>query len=102
MAFYLVRAQIKPGLTEELRERLQSRAFEGLRPFGQSLHGSLTQAKCDPVSGELLWEEECYCQVPLAQERAAVLDRYFASLEVERVEQGRGWERTQALPPAWS
>lgn len=101
MAFYFVRARIQPEMAQVLRERLESRAFEPLHPFGHTLHSSLVQAKRDPISGEVLWEEECYCQVPLAQERAAVLDRYFASLQIERVERGKGWERVQALPVAF-
>lgn len=101
MAFYLVRGQIKPELEAELKERLQTRAFEVLRPFGHSLHGSLSQARRDPASGELLWEEECYCHVPLAQERAAVLDRYFGRLQTERLDRGQGWAQIQSLPLAW-
>jgi hypothetical protein len=45
-----------------------------------------------------MWEEEDYCEPPLAQERAAVLDRYFEELSVEPVFQGTGWALIQDLP----
>jgi hypothetical protein len=46
-----------------------------------------------------MWEEEDYCEPPLAEERAAVLDRYFEGLTVEPVIQGTGWALIQDLPP---
>jgi hypothetical protein len=45
-----------------------------------------------------MWEEEDYCEPPLAQERAAVLDRYFEGLTVEVVAQGTGWALIQDFP----
>jgi hypothetical protein len=34
----------------------------------------------------------------LAEERAAVLDKYFDEISVEPVEAGQGWKRIDALP----
>ena len=45
-----------------------------------------------------MWEEEDYCRPPLAQERAAVLDRYFEQISVEAVERDGGWKRIADLP----
>lgn len=45
-----------------------------------------------------MWEEEDYCQPPLAEERAAVLDRYFDDLSVEPVVEGTGWALIDVLP----
>jgi hypothetical protein len=101
LAFYLVCAQIRPGLEGELRQRLETREFELMRPFGHSLSSALAEARCDPETGLLAWKEECYCQPPLAQERAAVLDRYFEPLQTERPDRGQGWERIGSLPYAW-
>ena len=39
-----------------------------------------------------------YCQPPLAEERAAVLDHYFEELTVEPVVEGTGWELIEPLP----
>jgi hypothetical protein len=45
-----------------------------------------------------MWEEEDYCEPPLTQERAAVLDRYFEGLSVEPVAPGTGWALIQDFP----
>jgi hypothetical protein len=52
--------------------------------------------------GVAVWEEEDYCSPPLAMERAAVLDRYFDEITVERVTQDEGWRRIEALPQVFA
>jgi hypothetical protein len=52
-------------------------------------------------NGIAIWEEEDYCVPPLAQERGAVLDTYFQDLNVEPVDQNKGWERINSLPRLW-
>jgi hypothetical protein len=68
-----------------------------LRPFGKALTYSLKNARTQS-DGTAIWEEEDYCSPPLAQERAAVLDRYFDEIKVEQVNAGEGWDRIKALP----
>jgi hypothetical protein len=58
---------------------------------------SLTEARTQP-DGTAVWEEEDYCSPPLAQERAAVLDKYFDEIKVEQVNAGEGWKQIQTLP----
>ena len=101
MAFYLVSARPVADRLEELEQKLNERAFLELRPFGRSLTDSLQGARRMP-DGTAIWEEEDYCRPPLAQEREAVLDRYFEEISVEPVERGRGWERIEELPPLFS
>ena len=101
MAYYLVRARVKPELVEELRARLDRQEFRPMRPFGTALTFSLENARWDPQAEEAVWEEEDYCSPPLAMERAAVLDRYFDDLRVERVQEGEGWQRIADLPSLW-
>ena len=98
MAFYLVSARPHTDRLGELQTKLNQRAFLELRPFGRSLTDSLERARRMP-DGTAIWEEEDYCRPPLAQEREAVLDRYFEEISVEPVEHGRGWERIEELPP---
>ena len=97
MAHYLVRAKPKPERLRELTQRLEHKAFVGLRPFGKALTHSLENARSDS-DGTALWEEEDYCSPPLAEERAAVLDLYFDEITVEPVNDGQGWDQIQALP----
>jgi hypothetical protein len=81
----------------ELQDQLQKGSFIGLRPFGKALTHSLREARTQP-DGIAIWEEEDYCSPPLAEERAAVLDKYFDEISVEPVEAGEGWKRIEALP----
>ena len=97
MAYYLVRARARRELLPELERRLREGAFLGLRPFGRALSGSLWDAR-SAEDGYALWEEEDYCQPPLAQEREAVLDRYFEGISVEPVVEGTGWALIDAFP----
>ena len=97
MAHYLVTATPRPDLLTELAERLQRDEFVALRPFGRALTASLRRARRLP-NGKAMWEEEDYCQPPLAQEREAVLDRYFDQISVESVVEGTGWALIDAFP----
>jgi hypothetical protein len=98
MAHYLVSARPLAQRMEELETKLNEHAFVELRPFGRSLTASLEGARLSP-NGTALWEEEDYCRPPLAQEREAVLDRYFEQISVEPVERGQGWLELEQLPP---
>jgi len=100
MAYYLVRAKPHTELLPELRQRLDRGEIEKMRPFGGALHESLENARL-AEEGWMVWEEEDYCRPPLAQERAAVLDAYFADLSVEAVREGEGWSRIQHLRRLW-
>ena len=100
MAHYLVKAKAQAEQLAELRQRLDSGEIEQMRPFGRSLHHGLDQARLD--GGWTVWEEEDYCQPPLAMERAAVLDTYFTDLTVEPVDEGVGWGRVEQLPRLWN
>jgi hypothetical protein len=97
MAHYLVTASPREELLQELLGRLARDEFASLRPFGKALSLSLRRARRLP-NGKAMWEEEDYCRPPLAQERAAVLDRYFHDLSVEPVVEGTGWALIAAFP----
>jgi hypothetical protein len=100
MAYYLVRANLREELRDELAERLQAKAFANMRPFGEALTMGLEGARRQP-DGRIVWEEEDYCSPPLAMERAAVLDRYFTDIEVETVREDEGWAHIADLPRLW-
>jgi hypothetical protein len=97
MAHYLVRAKPKLERLRELSQRLEDKAFVGLRPFGKALTHSLENARRESDE-TATWEEEDYCSPPLAEERAAVLDLYFDEITVEPVNAGQGWEQIRAMP----
>jgi hypothetical protein len=98
MAFYLVSAVPKSQRLEELGRRLERDEFLAMQPFGRALTAALKRARIRR-DGVAVWEEEDYCDPPLAQERAAVLDAYFGDLRVEAVPKGEGWRRVAPHPP---
>ena len=103
MAYYLVKAKYHEALLDELRNRLDSGEIKKMKPFGQALQYALDNARLDSKEpGLVVWGEEGYCNPPLAQERAAVLDTYFTELRVERVQENQGWERIESLPKLWA
>ena len=98
MAFYLVTARPRPDLLADLHARLESGEVRAMRPFGAALDYGLVNARI-MADGTAAWEEEDHCRPPLAEERAAVLDRYFDALRVEPVARGFGWARVRGLAP---
>ena len=101
MSYYLVRARPIREKMDELKRLLASGNIRAMKPFGQALQMGLDGARWQE-HGAVIWEEEDYCVPPLAQERAAVLDSFFTEVEVERVENGMGWQRIETLPKVWS
>ncbi len=99
MAYYLVRGKIREGLAGELRRKVLVGSFRNLRPFGEALTEGLRDARL-AEDGRWIWEEVDHCSPPLLQEREAVLDRYFLSLEIEPVHEGDGWRQVEHLPKA--
>jgi hypothetical protein len=97
MSHYLVTATPRADLLSDLHDRLARAEFRPLEPFGRALTHALENARRAPDGGAV-WEEEDYCRPPLAEERAAVLDRYFDGLGVEAVAEGEGWKRIADLP----
>ena len=100
MAYYLVKAKFHTDLITELRSRLDNGEIKQMRPFGSALQHSLEHARISQP-GWAIWEEEDYCNPPLAQERAAVIDTYFTDLSVELVQKGDGWAQIEPLPMLW-
>ncbi len=97
MAYYLVTAKPKAELLEKLLADLRKGTYASMRPFGRTLTYSLRNARL-LEDGNATWEEEDYCSPPLAQERAAALDRFFDDLNVTPVQEGMGWKKIEALP----
>ena len=98
VTFYIVRAKPKNDLSG-LRKELALGNISKLRPFGQTLHHGLQNARFDTNNSYAMWVEEDYCSPPLAMERESVLDRYFDDITVERVSsEEQGWKRLDDKP----
>ena len=99
MAHYLVRAKPKDNLAD-LRAQLDDGSIQQLRPFGGELQQCLSKMRLD-AEGYATWEENCFCNPPLKQERS-VLDKYFVDLTTETLRKGEGWSQIEDLPVLWN
>lgn len=99
MAHYLVKAKAKSNLSE-LRERLDNDEIRQYRPSGGEMTHCLSKARIT-ADGWVTWEENCFCNPPLKQERKDVLDNYFTDITTETVSKGKGWEQITDLPTVW-
>ena len=102
MAHYLVKARPVVGKLDELWEMIEGGRLKTLRPFGNALDFSLRYSRYLLDEELACWEEEDYCDPPLAMEREQVLDKFFEIQGVERVEEGKGWARIRFTPRFWT
>ena len=63
MTLYIVRAKPKNDLSG-LRKELELGKISKLRPFGETLHHSLQNARFDTSNDYAMWMEEDYCSPP--------------------------------------
>lgn len=97
MAYYLVKA--KPSDLESLRTKLDNGEVQAKRPYGEEMHQALLKARVTK-DGWAMWEEKCYCNPPLKQERS-VLDQHFTDLTTKSLEKNEGWKQIEDLPSLW-
>ena len=82
---YQVTARFKLETAVELRRRLDDGSIAAQQPDGQEIVASLQRAVMTGAN-VVQWSERCFCDRPLAHERATVFDRYFDSIETEPIE----------------
>ena len=82
---YRVTARFKLDTAVELQRRLDGGSIAAQQPDGQEIVDSLHRAVMTRA-GDVQWSEMCFCNPPLAHERATVLDRYFDGVTTEPVE----------------
>jgi hypothetical protein len=101
MTLYIVKAKPKNDLSG-LRKELEAGKISKLRPFGQTHHHGLENARFDINNSYAMWVEEDYCSPPLALERESVLDRYFDDITVEPISSEEdGWKNLDDKPLLW-
>ena len=82
---YRVIARFKTDTAAELHRRLDDRSIAAQQPDGQEMVDSLHRAVVSE-SGDVRWSELCYCDPPLAHERATILDHYFDDIVTQPIE----------------
>jgi hypothetical protein len=82
---YRVTARFKPETADELRRQLDDGSIAAQRPDGQEIVASLNRAVMTGTDS-VQWNAMCFCDPPLAHERATVLDRYFDDIGTVAIE----------------
>jgi hypothetical protein len=78
---YLVRARIKPGMEEPLKQAVEdSNLGRGSIAYGE-YERNMREARMAP-DGQVRWVEVCYCYTPLAEERP-YWEEYFTFEKVQ-------------------
>ena len=88
---YRVTARFRIDTAAALRRRLDDGSIAAQQPDGQEMVDSLHLAVVLD-SGDVRWSETCYCQTPLAHERATVLDHYFDGVTTKAIEDSQQYE----------
>lgn len=79
---YHVQARFRADTAAEFLAKLTDGTISGQRPDGAELVASMQRAVVNS-RGLTEWSELCYCDPPLAHERATVLDLHFDDIRTE-------------------
>ncbi len=82
---YHVRARFRVDTAAAFLAKLTDGTIENQRPDGHELVASMKRAVVGE-DGLIEWSERCYCETPLAHERATVLDSHFDDISVEPID----------------
>ncbi len=82
---YHVQARFRADTAAEFLTKLTDGTISAQRPDGAELVASMERAIVN-AEGETEWSELCYCEPPLAHERATVLDLHFDDIRTEPIE----------------
>ena len=81
---YRIQARFNQNKAKEFYTKLTNGTIEKQQPDGRAIVDGMNRAVVD-ASGLIHWSELCYCNPPLAHERATVLDHYFSDIETEPI-----------------
>ena len=82
---YRVTARFKSETAVELSRRLNDGSIAAQQPDGEEIVASLNRAVFTGPN-VVQWSEMCFCDTPLAHERATVFDHYFDDIATELIE----------------
>ncbi len=88
---YRVRAQFRRDTAAAFLKKLTDGTVQQQTPDGPEIVASMNRAVLNRA-GEIEWSELCYCNAPLAHERATVLNAHFDDLSTEVVEEYQQFE----------
>lgn len=82
---YHVRAKFRADTAAAFLAKLTDGTIGKQRPDGPELVASMKRAVVN-AKDKIEWTEVCYCEPPLAHERATVLDSHFEDILAEPIE----------------
>ena len=82
---YHVLAKFRSETAPEFLAKLADGTIANQQPDGPELVASMDRAVVN-AEGQIEWSELCYCDPPLAHERATVLDLHFKDIRTEPIE----------------
>ena len=86
-----VRARFRTDTAAVFLKKLTDGTVQQQTPDGPEIVASMNRAVINGA-GEIEWCELCYCNAPLAHERATVLDAHFDDMLTEVVEEYQKYE----------
>lgn len=94
---YLVKARLKPGREQTLREAVESGSLGRGSIAGDEYIHNMRQARL-ALDGVAQWVEVCFCDPPLAEERP-YWEEYFDLLEVRDAHSRRNCRHENGAEP---
>ncbi len=83
---YRVRARFRTDTAAAFLKKLTDGTVQQQTPDGPEIVASMNRAVLNGA-GEIEWSEMCFCNSPLAHERATVLDAHFDAISTEVIEE---------------
>lgn len=93
---YDISARLKPEHADELLRRLTDGSIQSFGPDGREAVDALNNAAIS-TDGCVHWNMGCFCNPPLARERALVFDHHFADLKINASGQRKTPEGTSFM-----
>ncbi len=82
---YKIKARFKTETAADYYRKLTDGSIASQKPDGEELVAAMHRAVVGS-SGEVEWCERCFCDPPLAHERATVLDHHFDDITTEEID----------------
>jgi hypothetical protein len=95
---YLVKARVKAGHTAALAKAIADRTLGRGSIAGDEYLYNMGTARVDAKGGEAHWVETCFCDPPLAEERA-YWEKYFDLLSVKDAHARRNCRHENGTEP---
>ena len=88
---YHVTADFRTNTAAAFLEKLTDGSIADQKPDGSEIVASMDRAVVNS-KGAVEWSELCYCDTPLAHERATVLDHHFKNIRADPIESNEKYQ----------